>query len=182
MPIPNRLNPVVPRISRWRVFSITLLLALFTPQINAAPVDTLTPISTARVYPAPVFEKPGDFNKSFVNILLIEQGSDIAGILIAGHTRIDVCRQLSRIMVEMYAELDMARTYARNNRTTLITTLYMPRNFQTFARAANVVHAHGESNGWKYVASRIVTPQSPSGGALPGPVLINIKVHDLQIK
>ncbi|MCB1317269.1 MAG: hypothetical protein KDK27_15000, partial [Leptospiraceae bacterium] len=84
---------------------LTLLTGALPLQLKAAPVENLTPISLAKVYPNRAFEKPGDINKSYVSVFLIEQGSDTVGIRFTGHTEIEICRRISTIMVEMYAEL-----------------------------------------------------------------------------
>ena len=46
-----------------------------------------------------------------------------------------------------------------------------------FARAANVVHDHDQSDGLIYPAHRRVTPAGLNGKPLPFPELIDIQVH-----
>ena len=50
------------------------------------------------------------------------------------------------------------------------------------ATAANVVLEHKQGAGYMYPSRRLVTPRAPSGKPLPAPVLIDITVHDFQIK
>ncbi len=50
------------------------------------------------------------------------------------------------------------------------------------ATAANVPLEHRQGSGFTYPSRRLVTPRSPSGKPLPAPTLIDITVHDFQIK
>lgn len=50
-----------------------------------------------------------------------------------------------------------------------------------FAKAANRITSHAKNNAFVYPNSRIVTPRSTKGTALNSPVLIDIKVHQLNI-
>lgn len=50
------------------------------------------------------------------------------------------------------------------------------------ATAANVPLEHKQGSGFTYPSRRLVTPRSPSGKPLPAPTLIDITVHEYQIK
>jgi hypothetical protein len=50
------------------------------------------------------------------------------------------------------------------------------------ARAAHVVLAHSQKRGFRYTSHRRVTPRALKGAALPGPTLIEIIIHDCQLK
>jgi diadenosine tetraphosphatase ApaH/serine/threonine PP2A family protein phosphatase len=50
------------------------------------------------------------------------------------------------------------------------------------ARASNVVVKHSTNvNGLVYPSERVVTPRSPKGNPLPGPVLIHLVLHDYRV-
>jgi len=51
-----------------------------------------------------------------------------------------------------------------------------------FARAANLVLSHSESDGALYASSRRVTPAGPNGKPMPFPELINIRVHRFSVQ
>ncbi|MGV6839634.1 MAG: hypothetical protein ACWA40_05510 [Planktomarina sp.] len=50
-----------------------------------------------------------------------------------------------------------------------------------WAKAANVITQHDIQDGIPFIRSRNVTPRGPKGGALPGPTLISIIVHDFSV-
>lgn len=50
------------------------------------------------------------------------------------------------------------------------------------ATAANVVLEHKQGSGFTYPSRKLVTPRSPTGKPLPAPILIDITIHDFQIK
>jgi hypothetical protein len=50
-----------------------------------------------------------------------------------------------------------------------------------FAKATNFVTEHTNQNGLEYPCARKVTPSSLKGNALPGPILIDIKIHDYKL-
>lgn len=58
---------------------------------------------------------------------------------------------------------------------------YTARIISRFANAANVVLAHGNSNGIPFTAKRRVTPAVGGGKYLPAPVLIDIDVHAFRL-
>lgn len=58
---------------------------------------------------------------------------------------------------------------------------YIAEVFGKWARAANVVLEHSESDGVPYPSRRRVTPVGPGGGPLPAPVLVDIRIHSWQL-
>ncbi|MEZ5661712.1 MAG: hypothetical protein R3E83_25390 [Burkholderiaceae bacterium] len=58
---------------------------------------------------------------------------------------------------------------------------YVARIISRFARAANRVLEHAQGEGPRYPSRRIVTPLGPAARALPGPVLIDIRVHRCRV-
>jgi hypothetical protein len=58
---------------------------------------------------------------------------------------------------------------------------YTAEVFGKWARAANVVLGHGESDGIPYPSRRRVTPVGPGGKPLPAPVLVDIHIHSWRL-
>ncbi len=59
---------------------------------------------------------------------------------------------------------------------------YVAEVISKLATAAQVVQAHSRADGLLFPSHRVVTPMRKNGGVRPGPILIDILVHAMQVR